>query len=165
MTNKKDFTNALKTAKRADTAYSLHKGEKICCKHICANCGHYKESAIFQSDGCTIVDKEKLNCVTGESERIFIKPRIANKNGNCPHYKECKQKILWNKLRDITNEYYSEIFMNYQGGDYTEWSEYQAVSDLIEVLDRPRKYGIDKNKIDATITYHPKLKKKHWWKW
>lgn len=106
---------------------------------------------------CKVVDKSKLNCVTGQSEIVYIVPEIANKTGNCKHYNESKQKVLWNEIKELLEEYDQEIFMKYHG-DYTRWSEYFAMDELRKVLDEPREW-----KDNTKECSEPKKKKKHWW--
>lgn len=142
--------------------------KKECCKAICANCTHFNKGAWF-TPCCNAVDEQKLNCVTGQSETVYLTPEIINKNGDCPYYNESKQKVLWNKIKDLLEEYDREIFMKYHG-DYTRWNEYSAMNNLRDVLNNERVWISDEDD-DDYATPDPKLeshvidkkKKKHWW--
>ena len=122
------------------------------CNKICIDCKHYCEENIHR---CNIVIDQINDCVTGGKCNIFLSPEAGNCKGDCKHYEEDTQKVLWNELQVLLEKYHNEVFMQYYG-DYTGWSEYWAIANLRNVLSKKRVW---KSYEEDSSTE----KKKHWW--
>ena len=127
-----------------------------CCKHICVNCKNF-EANIFVGYSCHIIQKQKIDCVDGHTTNVHLVPEKANKNGDCKHYEEDVQRVLWNEIQELLEEYNERVFMQYYG-DYTGWNEYRPMKELLDVLEKPRKW------VSNEDTSEEKTKqKKGWW--
>lgn len=140
--------------------------KKKCCNKLCVNCRNYRLEHVGNPgkttlNKCNIAIDQVIDYVTGGMSNVYLIPEEANCNGDCKHYREDEQKMLWAELRALAQKYHNVVFMGYHG-DYTCFSEYRAVQDLLIALNRERtwhdEYG-DKDEESETV----EKKKKHWW--
>ena len=96
------------------------------CKHVCRLCNHH-----LYDDLCQYFSKNVPNCVTGETDIVYDKCMIYNKDGCCKEYSE-NEKL-------VAEEGIIKAIIIYQ--DY-KLRQYGCDKDLVEMLCDELKYAI-----------------------
>ena len=82
------------------------------CKHVCKLCSHHMDD-----DLCWNFSKDVPNCVTGETDIVYDKCIVHNKEGCCKEYHEDEELVAKDRILKAIKTYQSYRYSQAGCGD------------------------------------------------